>query len=292
MDGRLLLLWGKTSESDENCFHPLLFHCLDTASVLFALWESAFHGALKGALSANLCLSQEQAWRWLAFLVALHDIGKATPAFQGLSKPLRTKLAEAGYEFPRLLIQKSHHSVLTALTLEPILTEGCGFPAVDNDMAICFAQAVGGHHGVFPRAETILGVSAKQLGDRTWSSARQQLVEAIADVLDMSQCSPVVMDPREKPALRVFLAGRARLAGHSSFDPDGSAGPSALVDGIDDPDAVDAVVIADRGRGVLLDRARERLDLGHVRVDPLVVERFLEGLGALLLGLVAAGGPQ
>jgi len=74
--------WGKAQpQLDQGPrWHPLAFHSLDVAACAVALLDD--QPRLARALGRMLALDEVQARTWSLVAVALHDLGKFTPAFQ------------------------------------------------------------------------------------------------------------------------------------------------------------------------------------------------------------------
>ena len=81
----MLSFWGKAQPTDAagSSWHPIAYHQLDVAACALELLERR-PLALQTA-SRLLGLDADDANRFLVALVALHDIGKFTPAFQSMS---------------------------------------------------------------------------------------------------------------------------------------------------------------------------------------------------------------
>ena len=62
--------------------HPLICHMLDVAQVTLALWNEVLTDSVREQFAEVLGLDSEATGRLLAFWAALHDLGKASPAFQ------------------------------------------------------------------------------------------------------------------------------------------------------------------------------------------------------------------
>lgn len=92
----LLSLWAKTKKALQNFegphFHPLLFHLMDVAAVAECLWKDVLERQIRKEISTSIGLKAEQAGKWLAFWAGLHDLGKASPAFQGKWQEGRDRL--------------------------------------------------------------------------------------------------------------------------------------------------------------------------------------------------------
>jgi CRISPR-associated endonuclease Cas3-HD len=74
--------WGKARPASgaPNAWHPLIYHCLDVAAVGEVLVLQ--RADLLARFAACLGSSGEPMARLFAFLLALHDIGKLSRAFQ------------------------------------------------------------------------------------------------------------------------------------------------------------------------------------------------------------------
>ena len=77
--------WGKADEKyiGEPKWHPLAYHCLDVAAVAMCWWDASMAIRRTFLASFNYPESlQTQLRAWVAFFVALHDIGKFDVRFQ------------------------------------------------------------------------------------------------------------------------------------------------------------------------------------------------------------------
>ncbi|MCF6843546.1 CRISPR-associated helicase/endonuclease Cas3, partial [Klebsiella pneumoniae] len=81
--------WGKTSKKENihdqgDAYHLLPYHCLDVAACGWQMvMRNRFHAA---DIFAELGFSREEAARWFAWILGLHDIGKFARGFQQLNK--------------------------------------------------------------------------------------------------------------------------------------------------------------------------------------------------------------
>lgn len=206
-------LWGKKLEKGagegNQDYHPLLFHLLDVAAVTACLWDQVLGRRVREFLSNRLSLPPDQARNWLAFWAGLHDLGKATPAFQGKWPVARDKLTSAGLPFPSNPIPKPH-GLLTAVCLPKLLRQH--WPSLDPDLAQRLAVALGGHHGIFPQADELNSVTRQSIGGYTkWHQLRRSLVELHAALCGVAELEPprlVAVDH----AFFLFLAGLASVA--------------------------------------------------------------------------------
>lgn len=183
-------LWGKArpGEQAEVPAHPLVCHMLDVASVAEAMLETTLPRGTADRLLAPLGIDREQALRWLVFVVALHDLGKATPAFQLKWEPASPFLAREGFDL-QPPFQPRDHGTVGPLFIHPTLVER-GF---GDDLAFRLGRAVAAHHGSFPtdRALDMPPLSAAERGaNPAWAAARRQLVTILADSLGVKDLSP------------------------------------------------------------------------------------------------------
>ncbi|WP_448576215.1 CRISPR-associated helicase Cas3' [Thermomicrobium sp.] len=204
----LLSLWAKLGYvEDERRYHPLVFHALDAAAVAEQLWRWGLTSRIHRLLADGLGLAPAVAERWVVFLTALHDFGKATPVFQfrlpqprdDLERAAVRQVKEAGFSCPVL---PEHaclpHGTLTSLVLAPLLRAR----GLSPRLACRLADTVAGHHGRFPD-QAVLSRADPAAGDKSWEAVRRVLFETLASLLDVP---PEVPQRADFPALAV-LAG-------------------------------------------------------------------------------------
>lgn len=171
------LLWAK---SGDPLGHGLLAHMLDVsavAEVILRLEPAATLRMLAGALG----LGVEDAARWLAALIGLHDLGKAIPGFLAKWPEGRAALEGAGLSFsPEIILHANQHSRATAALLPALLQRVSG---VNYTWCLHVAQAVSAHHGYhFTAAEVDHGAPGRQ-EPAAWGWARQALMDVYWAVL-------------------------------------------------------------------------------------------------------------
>jgi len=168
------MLWAKTDRSDEHT-HALICHLIDVAAVTRALWDTALTSSMRNQLCNPLGLETDQAGRLLAFWAGLHDLGKASPAFQRLYERAKVLLEEKGLDFPRIFVRKAcYHGTITARTLGSAL-EKCTNLA--RRPAARIARALGGHHGAWPIPGEMRKIRSTQLGGEEWNALRHRLTD-------------------------------------------------------------------------------------------------------------------
>ena len=204
--------WGKLASADElPSYHPLLCHMVDVAMVTREMWQYCLSPSQRGGLSIGLGLGHDQdsAGLWCAFLAGLHDLGKASPAFQlqveRVCVEVEHRLRANGLTAPPLRTSKyTPHGVITAATLPSILNATFG---MGSRIASRIGTVIGGHHGVFPTSGEIQGVSSTARGNQGWDRHRRTMVDQLAAVLDL---------PRDRMPDRIDNATAITLAGFVS----------------------------------------------------------------------------
>jgi len=190
MDSLLLTVWAKRSGAtgEQPSYHSLLAYMIDVASVAQTLWESVLPAAMRYSFSDALCLSEEDARRWVAYLAGLHDIGKASPAFQ-LQDPLaRDRLSKMGLPCPRVASPEPRHGVVSTIAVQEILHRTFG---VSSELSARISTVLGGHHGIFPRSIELSDAKSQpdRVGIGTWEKLRHELALALANLLAVSRNS-------------------------------------------------------------------------------------------------------
>jgi CRISPR-associated endonuclease/helicase Cas3 len=184
-----LSIWGKAKGLSRP--YPLLAHLVDTAAAAYTLLAEHLPTQTLDALGLNR--SDDKKIRNFAFLAGLHDLGKATPAFQSKDKGSKLVLQQMGYSFPAG--SPLFHDRATQLTLPEALglADTLGGPL---DGALGAACMLGGHHGVFHRLgnselrsdhRANLSSSNPQLGTGRWEEQRIGLVEALMKATGVSE---------------------------------------------------------------------------------------------------------
>ena len=185
------LCWGKASDAEgDGSFHPVLLHMLDVGAVALA-WSREGLGAARARrlLRPNTLdrLSTEQ----LAFLVAVHDLGKISPGFQAKVPSLARGLAHA-LSFPAGA--ETAHGRAGAGHLARLL-EADG---VDPDSATRVAGATCAHHGSFPPEAPV------HAGTGRWPALRSRAYQRLREALG---AGPLPALSRMDPGFLVTFAG-------------------------------------------------------------------------------------
>lgn len=214
------LLWAKSAKKETpDDWKPVLAHLLDVAA---CAWEVLL---LEPESTRNLYArdlgypgteeGRDAAMRWVCALIALHDLGKASPAFeqQWADWPQKEEAAALGLGWPEGRTGPSHkplgemvsHSLISQATLPALLTAH----GWNNGVAEHLADAVGAHHGFRAKATELAKADwPKEQGRGAWEKVRQELYDAVCKALNVPT----------PPGIQTFSGGPyMRLAGLTSF---------------------------------------------------------------------------
>ncbi|MHA6802946.1 CRISPR-associated helicase Cas3' [Salinifilum ghardaiensis] len=198
--------WAKAGQAAEPVPHPLVCHLIDTAAVADELYDVLLGPSVRTELEA--CLHPLGPPRSVvAVLCGLHDLGKLSPAFQTLRPDVaHARLpAKKWVSRPLQLAERAHraisertdlpHGVATAAHMAERLRRMGVATTTANEIA----SVIGGHHGTLPAADEIASAQrkARDLGTGPWTAARDELIDALADLWDCpwpeSGCTDVAL---------------------------------------------------------------------------------------------------
>ena len=217
------VMWAKKGTyNSELMWLPLTVHLNDaaeTAARLYDTWlaESIKRTIIKGVTVNGADVNDDYIRKLLLFLVYVHDVGKATPAFQSRkSKPpseidglLLNSIIDSGLKIYKLTNKEARHELVTFFILQ---RNGC------NDSV---SVIPGGHHGAPPESSAIqkFDKNAKYgFGDDQWSSIQDGFFQ---DALNYSSLSTTEISVTKisRPA-QVLLSGILILCDWISSDND------------------------------------------------------------------------
>lgn len=195
------LLYAKTDKTKEK-IHLLLYHLIDVGFVAQEMWRTVLSAGQRQHLAHFLGLDEEAAGRLTSFLIALHDLGKASPAYQNKYAPpaLKRELDAAGLVFDPSFSEftkKVPHGLVSAWALADLLPPllGC-----TKSFARDVASAIGGHHGSWPAPNDLRKINEGRF--EQWSQARQDLFWELRGVF----LPPLSLKPQgDQIALNSFL---------------------------------------------------------------------------------------
>ncbi|MCK8679409.1 CRISPR-associated helicase Cas3' [Streptomyces lichenis] len=185
-------VWAKHDRRTDGWL-PLWWHMADSAAVAGLLWDTWLPARIRALIAAVLPRGEADARRLVVWLAAVHDIGKATPAFacqlDGLTD-LADRMRGHG------LHMRSHkamgadrrlapHGLAGQVLLGEWLEQQHGWTGRQTGQ---FTVAVGGHHGVPPEHGHIHALDGHDELLRTpgpsrrlWHTVQAELLDACAD---------------------------------------------------------------------------------------------------------------
>lgn len=189
--------WAKSEP-----FHPLLCHLMDAGNVALSLLDCGPFSRLVDQFARLTGLPPDAARNLLAYIVAVHDIGKCYPEFQGKVPKLSDVLVRAGLD---CTITQPHfrHEAASGDWLRSTL-RASGFR---RDIARTMAQAIRAHHGHFRPADTPAEGFPQRQDD--WDPWRQCLDSILRQVFDVT---PRSIEMTNHSAAGVLIAGLVVLS--------------------------------------------------------------------------------
>ena len=172
-----LIPYAKTKRDNPEEVHLLLYHLIDVGNVAQTMWQKIFTDGIRNRLAQILGLNVADCGRFLAFLAALHDLGKAGPTYQKKYAPawLKEELNAVGLVLGdsrySAKTREAPHGTVTTWALRTLLPE---MMELAKPFANKIAVALGGHHGIWPQPE-----NTKHIDDsihEQWDQVRRDLV--------------------------------------------------------------------------------------------------------------------
>ena len=175
-------------------------------------------------------VDEDAAGAWCGFLAGLHDLGKASPAFQLRVPSIRSDVEGRlrGLDLPigRMPgVRRTPHGTITAATLPNILVD---LFQMDGRLARTLGVLVGGHHGTFPTSSEIQNLPLADRGRGEWDSHRRELVVELARAIGCLSDSavPIRIDPATAMEFAGFVSVADWVGSDASFFP--YASPDSL----------------------------------------------------------------
>ncbi len=191
-DSGLWKLWEKFDSRTHS--YPLLCHMPDVSAVaarLGANFSRAMRNGFEGRFGGT-----ESMLSSTSLCAALHDLGKASPAFQihpELSRINKRAIGERhrqeGFPIWRYLPEKAigHGTIVSKLS--PTVLAAIGFSLIAAESPACI---VAGHHGAIPERGAIRApqVGREACGSGEWDLTRQEIANALAETCGVDRLSP------------------------------------------------------------------------------------------------------
>lgn len=213
-------LWAKSDAGGSPV--SLIQHLLDATAVAELLWDEVLAEAVRGPLDAVMDGRGRDLFRLLA---GWHDLGKATPGFQGKVPALAARVDATGLTTrPETRNARWRHELGSAAIAREVLKEHWQ-PA---DIGWLW-PLLAGHHGRVPRVGRLRPEPAWLRGDDRWQAVQHALAWRVIAELGLDVLPvPVAVPHRSR---QLVLAGHLIMADwiasdERRFTGDGSVTPT------------------------------------------------------------------
>lgn len=173
------VLWGKSKSRGGGSVNLLLAHLLDAAAVGELLWDHFLASSLRRKVD-SCCDGKGRLL--LALLCGLHDVGKASPAFQSKDPELAARVIAAGFAWWPLdrRSKEWHHTLAGAVVVRRCLTDA----GWSREAVAWVWPLIGGHHGVIPPLAKLSAPGrGNAQGSTAWIEVQDVLVRRVVDEL-------------------------------------------------------------------------------------------------------------
>lgn len=200
-------LWGKSDAAGRP--NLLAQHLLDTAAVAEQLWDHFLAPTLREQLHG---VSGDSGRRFFAWLCGVHDVGKATPAFQQQDRGLAQRVRAAGLTWSGVG-ERANRAWRHERGSARIIADAAQRAGWSEAACAWVWPLLAGHHGVFPDARGINPRKQVHHGrGREWDEAQQALVGLVTSAVgyvNLGEAEPHVRPPR---ALQLAMSGFVVMA--------------------------------------------------------------------------------
>lgn len=218
-------LWGKSSRYGAGRVNLLVQHLLDTAAVAELVWDHYLAPSVRQQLD-DCCAGRGR--ELFVLVCALHDVGKASPAFQSIEPALRAAVAATGLSFNGVVQddqRRWRHEKAGGVIVRRALGDHAGW----RRQAVEWVwPLIAGHHGRV-WGHGALTSSRRDLvqGTGPWLAAQDAVVRFVTGALGMDLAT---MEPTEPPprAVQLALLGALIMADWVASDPDRFGGVDQL----------------------------------------------------------------
>lgn len=184
---KIKVLWAKKARGDaDKQWLPLITHMSDAAEIAKLVWHYWLPACTKKKIARGLNIAKEDsvdledaALSCFVFLAAGHDLGKATPTFQGRlgcsesDEQLRKQIIEVGLPISNNMhFREARHYWASQLILEKY-----GFK---RELAVI----LGGHHGQPPGYKQLNDLKTAYQMDLGWNRGQETWCELQQELLD------------------------------------------------------------------------------------------------------------
>jgi CRISPR-associated endonuclease/helicase Cas3 len=205
-----MYFWAKADRKDPSKMHRLPYHLLDVGQTALRMWKKAIDTESRRQFCKWLKCDEETAGQTLAFLISLHDLGKASPDFQIKVNSIAQEVVKAGFALPKMKSTNPlAHGTISAIALKELLQSEM---SLSKQGARSLAQAVGGHHGVWIQPADWMNPSTDSTGGPEWATARKELLQAMLEIFKPKRGFELPQDKKERNAFLTLFSGFASVA--------------------------------------------------------------------------------
>ena len=188
LSARATYVWAKSGyDPDSRRWLPLWLHLLDASAVadhLARTWLAPTTADLieREFSGSSSTMDPREEWRLLAaWISAVHDIGKCTPAFSSKVAHLDDRMRESGLvhePIDPLERSKAPHGLAGHEALKEWLMGVHGWTAPPAD---ALASVVGAHHGIPATDGSLNALTGREhlIGGRAWQRTRAEILDVV-----------------------------------------------------------------------------------------------------------------
>ena len=236
-------VWGKSAKRAGGSTNLLIAHMLDTAAVAELIWDRYLSAGLRNRIEGFAEGRGKQLFMWLC---AIHDLGKASPAFQSCDavEAQRPRAAGLSWNESRFNPRESwRHDRVGASLLRKLLKTHWS-----KDQIEWVWPLIAGHHGTYPplvRLPSLRNDAQEELGMGTaqdsWSLLQRTLLEAVTSIVGFQTLEDA------QPAVRPSRSDQLALSGFIIMA-DWIASNATYFQGLDSLDKISLDISRDRAR--------------------------------------------
>ncbi|MGW7071831.1 CRISPR-associated helicase Cas3' [Streptomyces sp. NPDC054855] len=226
--GPVRSVWAK-HDRDTDGWLPLWRHMGDSAAVAGLLWDEWLPVSVRALMAEALPGGANDARSLVVWLAAVHDIGKATPAFACQVDQLADEMRRQGLEMrTRRQIGADRamapHALAGQVLLAEWLEERHGWSARQSGQ---FTVVAGGHHGVPPEHGQVADLFDRPHLLRTpgssaklWRRVQEELLEACAEEYGVRERLEAWQTVKVSQPVQVLLTAVVIVADWIASNPD------------------------------------------------------------------------
>ncbi|MDO5697173.1 MAG: CRISPR-associated helicase Cas3' [Dermatophilus congolensis] len=223
-------IWGKTAPL-EHTWLPLVTHLEDAQAVAELLWDYWLAQSTIDRISGAVGGDEAAGRALLAWVVGVHDIAKAAPAFADKADRvgmglLLDAMRREGLDCPPVpRSEYAHHGVMGHVSVRRWLIHRYGLrPGAADSIAVL----VGGHHGIPPTSTDLGWVEARAdprrrspgWGEAPWHAVRDEILDVMAKRCDLESVVQALPPAGLPLTVQVELSAAVTVADWLASDSD------------------------------------------------------------------------